>query len=132
MLAIARRPVVVSHTGVRGTHDSPRNLSDEALRGVARTGGVVGIAFFKHATGGDDLGSIVKAIRYTRDLIGAEHVALGSDFDGSVPTPVHAGGLPLLTEALLAAGFTEDELRQILGGNIVRVLRHNLPASSRR
>lgn len=127
VLAIATKPVVVSHTGVRGTCDNQRNLSDEQLRSIAKTGGIVGIGFWDTATCGEDAASIAKAIRYTANLIGANHVALGSDFDGAVKVPFDTSGEALITEALLNENFTEEEIAKIMGGNIVRLLAENLP-----
>lgn len=54
-------------------------------------------------------------------------MALGSDFDGAVTTPFDTSGLVQITDALLKAGFTEDQIRLIMGGNVVRVLRQTLP-----
>lgn len=127
VLAIATRPVVVSHTGVRGTCDTERNLSDAQVRAIAQNGGVIGIGFWETATCGTDAGAIARAMRYVRDLVGIEYVGLGSDFDGAVATPFDASGLPSVTEALIAQGFTEKELALALGENTVRVLRANLP-----
>lgn len=127
VLSIATRPVVFSHTGVLGTCDSPRNISDAALDRTAAGGGVVGIGFFESATCGTDLAAVVQAIRYTVDRIGAEHVALGSDFDGFVATPIDASQMASLTEALLAANFSEAEIRAIMGLNVQRVLSRVLP-----
>jgi microsomal dipeptidase-like Zn-dependent dipeptidase len=127
VVAAARRPVVVSHTGVRGTCDNVRNLSDEQLRGVARTGGVVGIGFWDTAVCGTDVQAIVRALRYAVGVAGIEHVALGSDFDGAVTTPFDASGLPLLTEALLTDGFGEAEIAAVMGGNVRRLLEQTLP-----
>lgn len=127
VLALAKRPVVVSHTGVRGTCDNARNLSDAQLQGVARTGGLVGIGFFSTATCGDDASSIVRAIAYATRLVGVEHVALGSDFDGAVATPFDVTGLPAITEALLAQGFGEDDVTRIMGGNVLRFFGDQLP-----
>jgi microsomal dipeptidase-like Zn-dependent dipeptidase len=126
-LTMARRPVVVSHSGVKGTCNNRRNLSDEHLRGIARTGGVVGIGYWETAVCGRDARAIGRAIRYTADLIGVEHVALGSDFDGAIPAPFDTTGLAQITEALLAAGFSEEQIRLIMGENVVRVLRQTLP-----
>ena len=126
--AIARRPVVASHTGVCGTHDTIRNLSDDQLRGIAATGGLVGIGFWDTVTGGSDAAAIARAIRYTVDLVGAEHVALGSDWDGAVPVPFDATGLVLLTEALLDDGLDEGTIRAVMGENVFRVLAATLPA----
>lgn len=127
VLAMATRPVVVSHTGVKGTCNSIRNLSDEHLRAIAAAGGVIGVAFFDGATCGQDVDAIVRAIRYTVDLVGVEHVALGSDFDGSVATPFDAAGLVQLTDALLKAGFSEQETALIMGENVRRLLLQLLP-----
>lgn len=127
VLAIATKPVVVSHTGVRGTCDNQRNLSDEQLKAIAKTGGIVGIGFWDTATCGTDAASIAKAIRYAANLIGADHVGLGSDFDGSVKVPFDTSGEPLITEALLNENFTEEEIAKIMGGNVVRILSENLP-----
>ena len=127
VLSIATRPVVFSHTGVLGTCDSPRNISDAVLERTAAGGGLVGIGFFESATCGTDLAAVVQAIRYTVDRIGAEHVALGSDFDGFVATPIDASQMASLTEALLAAGFSETEIRAIMGLNVQRVLSRVLP-----
>lgn len=126
-LAIATKPVVVSHTGVRGTCDNQRNLSDEQLRAIAKTGGVIGIGFWDTAVCGEDVASIARAIRHTATVVGADHVALGSDFDGAVKVPFDASGMALLTEALMNENFTEEEIARIMGGNIIRVLGANLP-----
>jgi membrane dipeptidase len=127
VLAIAKRPVVVSHTGVRGTADNVRNLTDDQLRGIAATGGVVGIGFWPIASGGDDAMSIARAIAHAVAVIGADHVALGSDFDGAVPVPFDASGLGLLTEALLAVGLDEATIAAVMGGSAIRLMRETLP-----
>jgi len=126
-LAVSNAPVVVSHTGVKGTCNNTRNLSDDQLRAIARTGGVIGIGYWETAVCGTDAAAIARAIRYTANVAGVEHVALGSDFDGSVAVPFDTSGLVLLTDALLAEGFTESEIRMIMGENVVRVLLRSLP-----
>jgi membrane dipeptidase len=127
ILQMATRPVVVSHTGVRGTCPNNRNLTDEQLRAIAATGGVVGIGFWDTAVCGEDVGAIARAIRYAANIVGAQRVALGSDFDGSVKTVFDASGMSLLTEALMAENFTEDEICAIMGENVLRILSENLP-----
>jgi membrane dipeptidase len=122
VLSIATRPVIVSHTGVKGTCDNSRNLSDDQLRGVARTGGVIGIAYFEVAVCGTDAAAIARAIRHAADVAGVDAVALGSDFDGAVAEPFDTTGLGLLIDALFQAGFREDEIAKIMGGNALRVL----------
>lgn len=126
-LAAARRPVVVSHTGVRGTCDNARNLSDAQLRAIAANGGVIGIGFWDTAVCGSDARAIARAVAYAVRVAGAEHVALGSDFDGAVTTPFDAAGLVLLTDALLAEGLSEAELRAVMGENTLALLARSLP-----
>ena len=129
VLAIATRPVLASHTGVRGTADNARNLSDDQLRAIAATGGIVGIGFWPTASGGDDALSIARAIVHAVAVIGAEHVGLGSDFDGGVPTPFDASGVGLLTQALLTEGLDEATIAAVMGGSTIELLRRCLPAS---
>jgi len=127
VLALATRPVFVSHSGVKGTCDNQRNLSEEHLKGIARTGGVIGIGFWDTAVCGTDAKAIAKAIRYTANLIGVDHVGLGSDFDGAVATPFDTTGLVQITDALLAEGFTDEEVGKIMGRNVLRLLIQTLP-----
>ena len=128
VLAMATRPIVVSHTGVRGTADNARNLSDAHLRGIARTGGVVGIGFWDTATGGTDVAAIARAIAYAIDVAGLEHVALGSDFDGAVAVPIDATGMVQVTDALLDQGMDEHAIRKVMGDNALRVIAETLPS----
>jgi microsomal dipeptidase-like Zn-dependent dipeptidase len=127
VLGMATRPVFVSHTGVRGTCDNPRNLSDEQLRGVARVGGIVGIGYWDAATCGTDARAIARSIRHAAGVMGAQHVALGSDFDGAVSEPFDTTGLVEITDALIAEGFSDEEVALIMGGNVLRVLSEILP-----
>jgi membrane dipeptidase len=127
VLEATTSPVLVSHTGLRGTCDNQRNLSDEHARGIAASGGVIGIAMFGQAVGGDQVEDTARAMRYGADLVGVEHIGLGTDFDGAVTTPTDVTGLPLLTSALLQQGFSEAETGAVMGGNALRVLRATLP-----
>lgn len=127
ILGIAVRPVVASHTGMRGIADNGRNLTDAQVRGIAASGGVVGVGFWPTACGGDDPAAIARSIRYAVDLGGIEHVGLGSDFDGAVPVPFDASGLVQLTDALLDAGFDDDDIARVMGGNVRRLLADVLP-----
>jgi membrane dipeptidase len=127
VLQLTQRPVLVSHTGVRGTCDNARNLSDRHLKQIAQTGGVIGIGFWKTAVCGEDVGTIVRAIRYAVDLVGVEHVALGSDFDGAVRAPFDVSNIGQITQALQQEGFTAPEIGKIMGLNVVRLLQQLLP-----
>ncbi len=125
--AMASQPVIVSHTGVKGTCNNPRNLSDEEIRAVARTGGIIGIGYWKTAVCGADARSIAKAIRYATNIAGIEHVAIGSNFDGSTTMPFDTTGIVQITDALLQEGFSEKDIHLIMGENSLRVLRQVLP-----
>lgn len=127
VLAVATRPVVVSHTGVKGTCDNNRNLSDDQIRAVAAKGGLIGIGYWDTATCGTDARAIVKAMRYVSDRVGVEHLALGSDFDGAVTTPFDTTGLVQITDAMLDAGYSESEIRMVMGENVMKFLAVNLP-----
>ena len=127
VLAMARKPVVFSHGGVKGTCNTNRNLTDEEIRGIARTGGVIGIGLWDVASCSDKPAGAAKAMRYVRDLVGIQAVALGSDFDGAVAEPIDVAGLDALTQALIDEGFTPGEVRAAMGGNAIRVLRADLP-----
>lgn len=127
VLSLAARPVVASHTGVRAAAPGIRNLPDDQVRGIAATGGLVGIGFWPVACGGEDVSAIARSIGAAIELAGIDHVGLGSDFDGAVPTPFDATGMPLLTEALLADGLSEADIAAVMGGNAVRVLAGALP-----
>jgi len=129
VLATTDRPVVVSHTGVRATCDTPRNLSDRHIRAIAAQGGVIGVGTWPTVVCSTDPAAIARAMRHVADLVGVEHVALGTDFDGTVKPPFDASGLAVLTGALLDEGFSESEIRQIMSGNVIRLLRQTIPAS---
>lgn len=123
VLAMATRPVVSSHGGVQATCPGVRNLTDAEIRGVAATGGVIGIGYWPDAACGTAPADIVRAMRHVRDLVGADFVALGSDFDGSVTTRFDTSQLVQITNALLADGWSEEDIRKAMGLNALRVLR---------
>jgi len=123
ILKIARRPVVSSHGGVQATCKVNRNLDDEQIRGVAATGGLVGIGYWDAAICDTSPASIAKAMKHVRDLVGIQYVALGSDYDGGTTVRFDTSKLVQVTQALIDAGFTDDEIRAAMGGNAIRVLK---------
>ena len=127
VLAVAKRPVLVSHTGVAGTCPGPRNLTDDHLKRIAATGGVVGIGYWDAAVCETSVAAIVRAIRYAADKVGVQHVALGSDFNGTVHTPFDTTGLAQITEGLQGAGFSDADIAAIMGGNVRDLLLASLP-----
>ena len=70
---------------------------------------------------------VVKAIRYAIDLMGADHVALGSDYDGTVTTTLDSSELAILTQTMMDEGFSKEEIRKVMGDNVKRFLLANLP-----
>jgi membrane dipeptidase len=126
-LAVSTRPVLASHTGVRGIADNARNLSDAQLAGLAATGGLVGIGFWETACGGPDAASIARSIAYAVERIGPDSVALGSDWDGAVGVPFDAAHTDRLTDALLDVGLDEAAIRGVMGENALRVFGSALP-----
>jgi len=127
VLAVATRPVVVSHTGVKGTCDNRRNLDDGRLSAIAATGGVVGIGLWDTAVCGTTPSDWARAVRHAVRVAGVDHVGLGSDWDGAVAAMVDASQTVRLTQALLDEGFAEEDIRKIMGGNAIRVLTESLP-----
>jgi membrane dipeptidase len=123
VLRMARRPVVSSHGGVQATCKANRNLSDEEIRGVAKTGGVIGIGYWDAAICSTAPAEIARAIQHVRDLVGIDHVGLGSDFDGAVATGFDTSQLVVVTQALVDRGFSQEEIRKVMGGNVLRVIR---------
>jgi len=126
ILTMARRPVVSSHGGVQATCRVNRNLSDDEIRGVAATGGVIGIGYWDAAVCDTSPASVAKAMKHVRDLVGIDHVALGSDYDGATTVRFDTSKLVQVTQALIDAGFTDDEIRAAMGGNAIRVIRAGL------
>ncbi len=127
VLQIATRPVVVSHTGVQGTCPGVRNLSDDHLRRIAATGGVIGIGYWDAAVCEITPASIARAIVHAVSVAGEDHVALGSDWDGAVTTSFDASQLVHVTSALLDAGMPEPVIAKVMGENLLRVLGESLP-----
>ena len=123
VLKMAKRPVVSSHGGVQAVCKVNRNLSDDEIRGVAKTGGVVGIGYWDAAICGTEPEKVAAAIAHVRDLVGIDHVGLGSDFDGAVTTGFDTAQLVYVTQALVDRGFTPEEIGKVMGGNVLRVLR---------
>lgn len=127
VLELATAPVIVSHTGLRGHCDSPRNLADSLMKEIAARGGLIGVGFWDGAVCEASVVEIAEAIVYAVDLLGADRVALGSDFDGATTVPFDASEAAVLTEALLKAGLDEAAIRAVMGENAIRFFSERLP-----
>jgi membrane dipeptidase len=129
----AERPVIVSHTGVTGVKKIWRNIDDEQIEAVAKTGGVVGIIFGPQFVGRswlDDARCVAEHILHVVQVAGADHAAYGSDIDGwlwTMPKGLYGiDELPNVTALLLAAGLDEGDVKKIIGGNVKTVLERAL------
>jgi membrane dipeptidase len=148
----SQTPIIISHANARGLTDHPRNATDDTLKALAKRGGVIGVTayapFCQPASGGQpDVGDVVDHIAYIADLVGIDHVGIGSDhFEmesevryaafathfpasqrGFTRETVYARDMervdhfPRLTEALLARDFSEEDIGKVLGGNHLRL-----------
>jgi len=128
VLGMVNRPLVVSHTGIYGAYASPRNIPDELLQKIAEKGGLIGIGYWDGAVGDITPQGVVKTMRFAIDLLGEDHIALGSDYDGATTVLFDTSELTVLTETMLESGFSETEIRKIMGENSIRFLQKYLPA----
>lgn len=125
-----RRPLMFSHVGVQPLADEPMSPTEDEIRHIADTGGVVAVIFMNYWLGEHDrkdgLDSIVETVKHVVEVGGIDAVAFGSDFDGFTDPPddiKDVSQMPRLTAALLGAGFGESDIEKILGTNMERVLR---------
>ncbi len=134
VLSVTKKPIMASHSNARGVCRNVRNLTDDMLKRLAENGGVTGVNYAAgflcedEEKGRQTIAYAVEHIQYIRDKIGAEHIALGSDFDG-IQRDIELGDCsktPLLLQALECNGFTADEIEKITYKNAVRVFKDNM------
>ena len=149
-LDAATAPLIVSHANACGMLDNPRNLADDQIKAIANQGGLVGILALPERVGKGDvvIEDMLKHMDYMIKLVGIEHLALGMDFvkyDGPRTLkdrhhPLHKDplikgfeeieDLPNLIDGLQRHGYQDKEIKLILGGNYLRVLKTILPEQS--
>jgi microsomal dipeptidase-like Zn-dependent dipeptidase len=122
VMAMATRPVVISHGGVKATCDTNRNLSDDELRQLAANGGMIGIGYWDAAVCAATPEATAKAILHVINVAGIDHVGLGSDFDGATTTGFDTAHIAAVTDALVKAGLSPADIAKVMGGNAVRLL----------
>ena len=126
-LALSDKPLIVSHTGFQGHCDSPRNISDGLMERIAAAGGLIAVGFWDGAICGNSPATVAEAIVYGIGLVGEDHVALGSDFDGTVTTSFDGSEMAVITQALLEANLSEQQIRKVMGENMLTYLQTYLP-----
>ncbi len=121
------QPLLVTHTGVSGVFPHWRNIDDAQLKAVAGTGGVIGVIFHPGFLGpGLGLSAVVAHLAHIVDVVGEDHAALGSDWDGFITPPAELKDvtlLPGLVAAMLQRGWSVERVKKILGENFLRCLR---------
>ena len=127
-IEVSRTPIVCSHSSARTLCDHPRNLTDDQLRALAASGGVVQTCLydgFLRKEGGATIDDAVRHICHMVDVAGINHVGIGTDFDGDggIIGCADASELINLTRRLRAEGFTEQDIEKLWGGNFLRVMR---------
>lgn len=129
ILSTTTNPIIASHSGVRSLRNHYRNLTDQQIINIAQRGGVIGVIFyppFLTSTNTANFDTVIKHIDYIRNLVGIDHIALGSDFDGIERVVIgleNVSKFPNLTIALLKKGYSISDIRKIYGENILRVIR---------
>lgn len=126
VLELSSRPQVVSHTGLKGACNTPRNYPDDLMKAIAEKGGLIAIGFWDAAVCDASPMGIAKVIQYGILLVGADHIALGSDWDGAVKT-IAADDIIAVTDALIKLGVSEADIRKVMGENSVNFLARWLP-----
>lgn len=127
-VALSTKPIIASHSCCKALRNHPRNLTDEQIRAIARSGGVVQICLYKHFLADTDVATVADAVRHIKhvvELVGVDYVGIGSDFDGGgeIAGATSENQLINITKALIKEGFDDDEISKILGGNLLRVFR---------
>lgn len=127
VLAMVDQPVVVSHTGIYSQCATQRNFPDDLMRDITSRGGLIGIGYWAEVVCDPTPQGIAASIMAAIRLVGEDHVALGSDFDGAVETTFDTSELAALTQALMDQGLGEATIAKVMGGNMVRFLQTALP-----
>jgi microsomal dipeptidase-like Zn-dependent dipeptidase len=127
VMAIIENPVILSHGGFKGECDTDRNLDDSLMQELAEHGALIGVGFWDGAVCDYSPEGVVRAIQYGIALLGAENIALGSDYDGATRVAFDAGELSILTQTMLDQGMSEENIRMVMGENAIQFFRANLP-----
>lgn len=132
---ISKKPFVASHACCRELVPHPRNLSDDMLRAIAKSGGTVGLTFNPFLLTGDpknknsNCEDVFRQMRHVIDVAGIDTLSIGTDFDNSRGTIMEISGaqeMPVFFDKMLDAGFTADEIEKIATQNAYRVIKDTM------
>ena len=132
VIAASTAPIMATHSNAEAICNHIRNLDDEQIKALAKNGGVMGMNFSAAfvAPGEATLDDMLNHIDHITNLVGADHVGLGSDFDGISKTPIGLENATLMvniTRGLVYRGYSDADIRKILGGNNLRVMQQTMP-----
>jgi membrane dipeptidase len=130
VMELSAKPPIMSHTGVYSLCQQARCMTDDQIKAMARKGGVMGICFAPQFIDNDEkkatVDRVVEHILYVADLVGIDTVGIGTDYDGlgsTIPVVPEVSQLVNLTRSMMEHGLTDDEIKKIWGGNMLRVLK---------
>lgn len=127
VLALSKRPIIVSHTGLQGFCDSARNIDDSLMIQIANKGGLIALGYWSAAACDTSPQQIAKQIAYGIKLVGPQHISLGSDFDGAVTTALDTSEIAIITQELLKLDISKSDIRLVMGENMKNFLLAQLP-----
>jgi len=130
VIATTKKPIIASHSNCRSLSNHPRNLTDDQIQAIGENGGIIGIVFAPGFIDRDPAKQTVTRlldhIDHIRDLVGLEHIGIGSDFDGFPGLPKgleDVTKMPNITKGLLEKGYSETDVKKILGENYLRIFK---------
>lgn len=130
VIATSKKPIIASHSNCRALVNHPRNLTDNQIEAIGKNGGVIGVVFSPGFIDSDpnkqSVDRLLDHVDHIRDLIGVEHIGIGSDFDGFPGLPKgleDVTKMPNITKGLIGKGYSETEVRKILGENYLRLFK---------
>ena len=126
-LEISQQPIVCSHSSCRALCDHPRNLTDDQMRALAKKGGIMQITLytgFLRSDGEATMEDVMAHLEHAIEVMGIDHVGIGTDFDGDggVRGLANASELLNLTRQLMARGYSDDDIQKIWGGNFLQLM----------
>lgn len=129
VLALTDKPIIVSHANARAICDHPRNLTDHQLKLLSENGGVIGLSFYPPFISPNEpsLTKLLDHFEHVAEVAGIDHLGIGTDFDGMEGSFLKelpdVSSMPLLIDGLLNRGFKREEVKKILWGNFLRVIK---------